>query len=467
VTEAAPPPSAAANAERETRADDAIASAPTGSRRSWLLLALALAVLMIGVLTSPRVPHDRQREFCVTNVPIAGPFSVSMVCDSHYFMQMAREPLTLLEPMNQRQARPGLILAAAAIAWPLSPFANLAQTLGIRPSRPDVDQKRIDNALAKDFSAYAAYIILNVFIVLMSFHLFRLICGPPQADLASIAIFVSVCFLLAANDVVKAFVWSPHTQMFNILVPVFALWAALRASEGALLDPRFALTTGAITGIGVTAYPLFVIVVPCVFVGGLVALICKRPFTGLKIVSLNFSLLAALTLLPMAIWYVVVRSHVGSYFVYDAAAHGEVVWMMEAWQQGLGNLVEAWLAKAHDLLLLADAQASSVKALLVLIAVAALMARREISAVLGRVVRVALCAAVVVGVTLAFYASVGLVTWRLAYAALPAVIAAGGAALVWIASRLPSRRRNVVAFACVAIVLTQSIFIVMKAGPYS
>jgi hypothetical protein len=446
VTKPAPPSLAAAEPERHPGATDTTSNTPTGSRRAWLLLALALAVLMGGLLLSPRVPYDRQREFCVTNVPIAGPFGA---------------------PMNLRQSRPGLILIAAAIAWPLSPFANLAQTLGIRPSRPDVDQSRIDEALAKDSFTYAAYIILNVVILLLSFYVFRLICGPPAPDFPSTVIFASVCFLLAANDVVKAFVWSPHTQMFNIFVPVFALWASIRASEGALLNSRFALVTGAITGIGATAYFLFVIVVPCVFAAGLAALIRNGSFGRLKTFSLNVLLLAVLTLLPISGWYAFVRWYTGSFFQREIEADGQVVWMLEAWQHGFDRLLETWLVKFNGLLLSADGQALPLKALLIVIVVAALMGWTRVPAVLNRLYPIVLCAILVSFATTAFYATTGVVVWRLAYASLAPLIAAAAVAIVWTTASLPDRQRKVMAFSCVAIALAQSIFVVVKSGPYS
>jgi hypothetical protein len=98
----------------------------SGSRPYWLLLVCGLVVLMVGLLVGPRVPNDQQHAQCVTNLLFAGPFGISLNCDSMEFMRLARDPAALLEPQNRRQARPGLIFAAAALAVPLSPMKRLA-----------------------------------------------------------------------------------------------------------------------------------------------------------------------------------------------------------------------------------------------------------------------------------------------------------------------------------------------------
>jgi hypothetical protein len=56
----------------------------------------------------------------------------------------------------------------------------------------------------------------------------------PSDERTAIPIVVSVGLLLVTNDISKAFFWSPHTQMFNVLVPVMAVYAAALAWDGAL-----------------------------------------------------------------------------------------------------------------------------------------------------------------------------------------------------------------------------------------
>jgi hypothetical protein len=88
--------------------------------RAWLYFLLGLALLMGALLIGPRVADQDQQSSCVGNIALLGPFGFSLNCDSPQFMALARDPSALLEPKNARQARPGLILAAALIQAPLS-----------------------------------------------------------------------------------------------------------------------------------------------------------------------------------------------------------------------------------------------------------------------------------------------------------------------------------------------------------
>src|ERR1019366_10797319 len=99
----------------------------------------------------------------------------------------------------------------------------------------------------RDLPAYLAYIALNIAILLAAFFVLRLIVRPWMShDGATRIIIAASGLVLIAYDVVKAFVWSPHTQMFNILVPVLALYATLRAWGGAMLNRRFTLAMAAL-----------------------------------------------------------------------------------------------------------------------------------------------------------------------------------------------------------------------------
>jgi hypothetical protein len=224
--------------------------------RSFWWFSGCLLILMFALLIGPRVPDEQQTKNCVVNIHLPGPFGIGLNCDSPEFMRLASQPSGLLEPRNTRQSRPGMIAAAATMAWALSPLTTLADRLGIRAGRADIDPQRIATAFARDIPAFLAYIILNVLLVLMTFYFFRLICAPWLDNSASaMVVLTSVGFLLVTNDVVKAFVWTPHTQMFNLLVPVFAVYASIRANAGALIQRRFAISIGLIAGIGGTAIP--------------------------------------------------------------------------------------------------------------------------------------------------------------------------------------------------------------------
>jgi hypothetical protein len=380
-------------------------------------------------------------------------------------MRLASMPSALLEPDNTRQSRPGMIAAAATLAWVLSPLTALADRLGIRASRADIDPQRIANAIARDVPAFLAYIILNVLLVLMTFYFFRLICAPwlDNSALATVAL-TSIGFLLVTNDVVKAFVWTPHTQMFNLLVPVFALYASMRANAGALIQRRFAISIGLIAGLGGTAYPSFVIVLACVAVCALVFAFRHGSRKIWSASAINIVVLAVLTFLPEALWVAFVRFKTGGFYQHEIVAYGQVVWMLDAWNQGLGTLASIWLRKLGLLLWMAAPQAIPLVA--VLIATLAISKWRNKRDAQPPLLPLAATGVLVSAMSAAFYTCVGFMVDRIAFSIVPAlvVVAAGSALAI---TEGDYTRRRILAYCCVAFALIAAIYTVVKNGPYS
>ena len=428
------------------------ARGPICDRSVWWFAA-ALIVLMLGLFVGPRIADDQQVKHCVVNVHLPGPFGISLNCDSPEFMRLAQHPDALLEPLNTRQSRPGLIAAAALLSWALSPLQSLADTLGIRARRHDIAPQRIANALAEDIPAYVAYIILNFATILAAFYLLRRICAPWSDDgTAALVILTAVGFLLTTNDVVKTFMWSPHTELFNILVPVFALYASMRANAGALLEHRFAIWIGIITGLGGTAYPLFVIVLPCVAVCGLLFAATdgtRKTWIGSAV---NFILLSVLSLAPEALWAGFVLLKTGAFYQHEMVRYNEVTWMLDAWHRSAGTLAAIWWDKFEHLLQFAALQA--IPLLTVLLVVAALTIKKrsadhDASRSLWSLVLTAL---LVDAVTAVFYTCVGLIVPRLAYALIPALIVVAAATALLVAMH-DRRRRKILAYCCVGVAL--------------
>src|SRR5262249_23472767 len=198
----------------------------------WPLFLIAFGLMCVGLLIGPRVPDKDAGYNCIGNVELPGPFGFGLNCDSPEFMWLARDPSRLLDERNSRQSRPGLVLLAALIQAPLA--------LIVPPDGPPrqvyqglYDPERVARTFTQDRPAYLAYVLLNFAILLASFHvLWRAIeRGRPARDGITATIVVATGLLLVANDVTKAFVWSPHTQVFNILAPVLAVYATQRSLE--------------------------------------------------------------------------------------------------------------------------------------------------------------------------------------------------------------------------------------------
>jgi hypothetical protein len=435
--------------------------------RSFLWFGIGLLALMLGLLVGPRVPYDQQAEHCIVNVYLPGPFGIGLNCDSTEFMRLAREPGGLLEPFNTRQSRPGQIFVAAALTWILSPLRSLADRMVQKASRPDIDPQRIANSLAKDFPGYVAYILLNIVILLAAFYFFRKLCLPWQDGSTPTQLAVAAMgLLLVSNDVVKAFVWSPHNQMFNIFVPVFTLYAAVRTNAGALLQRRFAILFGIGTGLGALAYPFFVTVLPCV-AGCAIVYASRHNSRDIWLpLTVNFIVLVVLTALPEALWAAFVILKTGGFYQHEVERYHQVVWILEAWQTGFAAVAQIWSAKLDDFLRRAVAQAVPLIAVSIL-AGALLLANRKAAMETRPSPWPLLATAVLVAaISTFFYVTVGQIVWRLAYSAIPALIVAA-AAVGLAATNGNVTGRKVLAGGSVIIVLAAALYTVVKNGPWA
>jgi hypothetical protein len=432
-------------------------------RGPWIWFTVALAVTLVALLVGPRVPDDQQAAMCVVNIHLPGPFGLSLNCDSPEHMRLASDPAALLDPQNPRQARPGLILAAALLALPLAPLRVVSARLQPQAQRADIDRARISNALANYPPAFAAYLVLNVLFLLLAFGCLVAICTRAGivACHGSTPILVALGILLLANDVTEVFLWSPHMQLFNILVPLLAVDATLRAYADGLGDRRYALAMGAVIGIGFLAYPLFVVIVPCLVLPALVrSLRLSWPAARMRLG--HMAILVALAAAPYAAWYAFVRLKTGGFYHHEVAL-GQVVWMQEAWQDGVAALVRGLAQNVWALIELAARQALAVGAVLLWTIAMLIPAAR--ATVLRPFLPVAAAGVFASAIIALFYASVGLIVSRLAYALVPPLIAIAGAAAMAAAHTLSQRRSVLLALGCLLIAVVQFAIVVIEPPP--
>jgi len=436
----------------------------------WPLFLLGFAVLGAGLLIGPRVPAADAGAACVGNVELSPPFGFSLNCDSPEFMWLARDPAGLLYHRNSRQSRPGLILAAALIQAPLSLIAP--------PDGPPTpvyqglyDPVAVARSFTQDRPAYIAYILLNIAILLASFHVLRQVIERQRSarNATAAIIVVATGLLLVANDVTKAFVWSPHTQMFNILVPVIAVYATLRSADGAFCERSFALALGALVGLGMTAYAVFAVIAACAVPPALVLLLREKSAAVRRRSLVNIGLFLALAAIPSALWYEYVELTTGQFFNAELDLR-QVIWMKDELDKGVGMFLARWFGYLGELIAFAAPQAIAVVVFVAWLAVTVFVQlgrRRWQPASLSPALPAIAAGLYVSAAVLGFYTCVGWVTDRLAYPMIPPLVAAAGAAALVIAQRLPPRRRPVFAAGCLAIAIAQMIYVVIKDGPYS
>jgi len=251
--------------------------------------------------------------------------------------------------------------------------------------------------------------------------------------------------------------------MFNILAPVFCLYASLRAKTGALLRRRFAISIGLLAGLGCTAYPLFVILVPCVAICSLAYAShqsCRRVWSQTII---NIIIFMLFVFAPEALWIAFVLFKTGTFYHYEMESFGAVTWMFEA--QGFGAFLTRWLENLKHLLYFAAVQAVPAVVLLVVV----IASNRGIDTDKNRAPLWPLVSTsiLVSAVTAVFYTSVGVsfLSPRLAYSIVaPFVVVVAAAALA--SGRSDFRRCRSIAYWSVSVAMISAIYTVVKDGPY-
>lgn len=149
---------------------------------------------------------------CATQVRLAGGLGYARNCDSAEFVRDAKTPSRLLTPRNIRQSRPLEIFIATGVA------RTVGRVVFATPLA------RLYGLVSREYVAYA---LLNLAIATGAIALLLRLVPFRQVPVAAVATAVWMAF----DDVLKAFFWTPHSQLFNLLVPLVAT-AVTRAVFG-------------------------------------------------------------------------------------------------------------------------------------------------------------------------------------------------------------------------------------------
>jgi hypothetical protein len=430
--------------------------------RIWFAFALVLAVLMTGFLVGPRSPAAEQEKHCVANLVTSSPFGLSLGCDAFHNLDIGRRPWRLLEKGEFRQSRP-LLAIPAYLLRPLFLWARDApQRLGIRAA-PDIREYYlgfVPSLLANDFPAWLAYVLVNVLELAAAFAIYlRLVLGSTtgrswSASSQAVVAVGAIGLLLIANDVVKAFVFNAHVQMFNILAPLLGVLVLARPAGGA---GRAALV-GVGAGVGILAYPLMVVVAACYGLRAVYDLYRER---DLRAFVVRGALVGACTAIPVLGWYWFVLWYVGSFYS-DAVQYRQLIWIADSFKAGtlIVDIARFFGGLIREAILQAGALAA-------MFALAIWLGERRIPARLRHADRELIAAGLVICLVVwIFHALAGFTMARVAYGLLPPLIVVCGVlarAAFETASPLDGQRA---AIGFSILIAVQAVYTMVKAGPY-
>lgn len=429
------------------------------------IMAIFMATLAIG----PRVDDRDQDKYCVVNIHLPGPFGVTLNCDTQTFLRVATNFDAIYAPDSLRQTRPGLILLGAALSYPFRPLAGVVHSiLHPKADAPVVPSDRMKTGLLDFIPAYIAYTILNMVTVLIAFFLlWRVVaCAAGEVAASSIGVLTAGS-LLIFNDIAKGYLLSPHSQLFNILLPVFCVWMTYRSACDGLWRRPAAFAVAALIGYGIISYPAFVVALPA-FLGPVALAMSRNRTRDFAVEALwRSAAIVGIAVLPAILWYLHVKAKTGGFFVVAAQKYRLLVWIYDAYSTGgAAAVVSAFLEKGGSLALDALVHAKFAIAFAALILVAVRFEGGSVGDVVRKTMPVFWAALYVAALCILFYTFVGRITPRLAYAGTPPIVVFAAAIAAVGLSVLPAETRVRVSWTAFGLMIAVGLWEVLKFGPY-
>ena len=186
-------------------------------RRIYLkLIIFSLALQIVSLFRNYPLNHP-----CGRVLDITKSMEVLINCDSAVYMKDAQSPSRLFNGQSVYQDRPlpTLLIAAAARFWH---FLKL----------PDYNRDIVGNSgivISYSLITYVFFLILSALVLCISCWLgikAFLIISNKFAIKNEVFILIALLFtsLLSMNELTKTFFWTPGSQMFNLLIPVYLFY---------------------------------------------------------------------------------------------------------------------------------------------------------------------------------------------------------------------------------------------------
>jgi hypothetical protein len=436
----------------------ATAAAPRRAR--WrVLIPASLAGVLAGVhflLLAPMISDP----YCADPVHINGYMSYPLNCDSIEFLQYAHNPrLLLLSYAALHRESPHL---PAGLAQQMLAYDHLRQSrpayvalsgLVTRIVGPAASSLGLDRAYGQTDTAYIPLILINLAVMVAAVALLAWLLrsfGAPAP------VVVALCSLLVLNDLVKAFFWTPHQQLFVLLIPLVTIavgrWLILAR-------PPWPFVAGLGLGLGLASLIYGNVIIS---IGVLTVILLARGWRGV----VQAGTLAVTFAIAPAAWIWACRRISGTYYDQETARYHEFVWLPQAAGQGwqaLGARLEMTSVVSMRELPGADGIALAVVAGFM---VAGLWAGVRLAAVTRADKALLVATGLTIAFSLLFGWGIGIIATRVMIDALPAFLVLAG----WMATRFAVRSRVTLLVACyglAVVAVANALHEVLMHGPYS
>lgn len=252
-------------------------------------------------------------------------------CDAITFVEMAQTPSRLLDPREIQKSRPLFVAIAALVGYPIDTFVDL-----VRP------------ATKPNIRYYLGFLLINLVTVSAALLCFaRLLDAGGASSWSTVLLAVP----LLSNDVTKAFFWTAHSQMFNILAPVLAVLVGYQIATSPRMPAWKFLATAFVLGIFLLVYGTFLALLPTIVLAYWFSH-WRHGFDWRRMLLVPAG--AALFFgLPTLVWATITVQYAGRYFNREIIQYRQLVWILDALREGPGSFLTAFwrhsISFAHTL----------------------------------------------------------------------------------------------------------------------
>ena len=283
------------------------------TKRLYLkLIIFGLLVQIISLFRNYPSNHP-----CGRVLDINSAMSVLINCDSAVYMKDAQNPVRLVngESVYQDRPLPTLFVAALSKFWH---FLNL-------PDYYRDVQGNSGQMVTYSLITYVIFMALSAAIFSFTcylgikslFHFQQKINIPNEMFISTAFIFVTI---ISMNEITKTFFWTPGSQMFNLLLPIYAFYLISRGDK--TITDKFYLTQILIVSLLLFSYAFFVILI--------------IPLLLIKWNKLRYRLLLCLIPIILYLTYPYLLNQFGGVYNNYAVGYRRMyVWVIDAYKQNI------------------------------------------------------------------------------------------------------------------------------------
>jgi hypothetical protein len=246
-----------------------------------------------------------------------------MNCDAFELVGGTITPNYLFTKNYPRQSRPLYILSGSILGYTIYFLSYPIHDFIKEKAKTEFHNLITDNRIPLYVSHYVGLVVINFIVLVCSLWLFELIIEKHSGTWKNGKI-LQYFFLvsLLANNVTKQFFWSPHFQMFNTFMPLYAIWIYTK-NLSTPQSIKQTLIQGCLTGVLQLFYGSFILIIPIIILSQNNKQLDKNSLKRTLITLSGF-------LTPIFLWYVVLTMRNTTPYSEEMVHYREFLWIYDA-----------------------------------------------------------------------------------------------------------------------------------------